>query len=1166
MEGNVKMFPIILLFLIAVSYARSVFSNKNPVDSLSLTNEASKTIRWYTPKNRDPIDSIRGELGNGHSHHESHGGALTSDLNAMHMQGGTVTTCNPGWYFPVPNGPCTLCPAGSYSAQGSTSCTPCPAGSISSSGASVCFKCVGGYYQNGNSCMKCPRGTSNPLPGQASLQACVGCQRGSYNNATGQSSCTLCSPGTASNLQNQTGYRVCKPCLAGSYSSSGASQCKLCEKGTFGGGSECELCPENTYLDSEGNTLQSACLSCAAGLITAIRGATSSSACFNPIPNYFFGSFALIISIVSSWIYLIRGPFHRISFLRRYRVVMPSRKLYDTFYVIVDSIQALVKEMHRSEEKRLTEFRTILFCVAAFFILVGTFIIFVFKINYVLFCGMIIYRGIIKVSIDVPFIDLISENIKLLVKTLNFQPLYVVLSPFIYLYNIFADFHINLSVVNVTCLGAQAPLQLLINIFVLGFTILVIESDALLLWVSSFSSCHHGYMDASLQQHFAADVLGIKTNFQFIRHIFELILTKLIIEANPLRNLLQYLMGFISIGVFTKHAGVHLWSSECTGRNYLDPFFAVSSTLVSFFLIPPTVYTIARVFIPSETENDLLALARDVRANRRLGTSSQDRSINDSKYCSSVCKSVFKFFAALCSIDLYFAAFSYTWSSKSLDRVMLNYIDRSTIGFDESPVKNILWSTYCECTEEEDEKWLEYNKKQLPSYQELCDCVYFIIRDTAEMCLSEKKIYRIVYRTLSFIFVFHWFTYLGRRCWALVFKKYALFLLVSLGIWTKSAIRSYSLISRYEDIASTGNLKKNIVFKPKSEDEERVSIAKFEVDVQNKLENFSLFLSGIVAPRAVLFQIIPQLSLLSIFAIDLSPTPLYFPSFPVSYNGQDVDSSTFLNGYIVWNPFEEARKRLIQELASTSIEGSNAAQETPSVWEVRLHGVLIFFQESRLLQILSNLTYFSLSVGVLFPGKMYFVIASIMLLLPQSLTRSISLVLLFAKSVGINFGDIFESKGSKGVQEETMKEGDYPYKAYNVPMSTINPLRSSKVEPITLVTYPMEALVYPGPYPEGVDVTKRESYLSDEDFEKHMGISKSEFEKWPPLRQTHLKKEKGLSDEEPDTSTTSADENTWKKKTHTNHKLDLFLLTLFRIIVYPSSSSSSYIYRYIYRY
>jgi hypothetical protein len=48
------------------------------------------------------------------------------------------------------------------------------------------------------------------------------------------------------------------------------------------------------------------------------------------------------------------------------------------------------------------------------------------------------------------------------------------------------------------------------------------------------------------------------------------------------------------------------------------------------------------------------------------------------------------------------------------------------------------------------------------------------------------------------------------------------------------------------------------------------------------------------------------------------------------------------------------------------------------------------------------------------------------------------------------------------------------------------------------------------PFPAGVDPTKREAYLSDEDFQTAFGISKAKFAETPQWKRELLKRKLGL--------------------------------------------------------
>uniref|UniRef100_A0A1A9WC79 HP domain-containing protein n=1 Tax=Glossina brevipalpis TaxID=37001 RepID=A0A1A9WC79_9MUSC len=62
---------------------------------------------------------------------------------------------------------------------------------------------------------------------------------------------------------------------------------------------------------------------------------------------------------------------------------------------------------------------------------------------------------------------------------------------------------------------------------------------------------------------------------------------------------------------------------------------------------------------------------------------------------------------------------------------------------------------------------------------------------------------------------------------------------------------------------------------------------------------------------------------------------------------------------------------------------------------------------------------------------------------------------------------------------------------------------------LTQTEYPWEVLKK-RPLPEGVDPTRLEVYLNDDDFQNALGLSRTEFEQMPVWKQTSLKKERGL--------------------------------------------------------
>ena len=62
----------------------------------------------------------------------------------------------------------------------------------------------------------------------------------------------------------------------------------------------------------------------------------------------------------------------------------------------------------------------------------------------------------------------------------------------------------------------------------------------------------------------------------------------------------------------------------------------------------------------------------------------------------------------------------------------------------------------------------------------------------------------------------------------------------------------------------------------------------------------------------------------------------------------------------------------------------------------------------------------------------------------------------------------------------------------------------------TDLTYSIEELTFPGPYPRDVDIQRRELYLNDYDFKQLLGCTKDEWKSVPPWKKVDLKKKFAL--------------------------------------------------------
>eukprot|EP01113_Clastostelium_recurvatum_P037334 TRINITY_DN5443_c0_g1_i3.p1 TRINITY_DN5443_c0_g1~~TRINITY_DN5443_c0_g1_i3.p1 ORF type:complete len:1414 (+),score=240.24 TRINITY_DN5443_c0_g1_i3:143-4384(+) len=127
----------------------------------------------------------------------------------------------------------------------------CSPGTIPNTDRSACLPCLPGYYQNNETCLACPPGTSSSRTGTT---FCDACEPGSFSSENGSLQCTKC---------NSTSYS----------SEFGATTCDVCPLHTStqlrgsDNGTDC-ICDEDYYTmegAGAGSVGSGACQSCLAG-------------------------------------------------------------------------------------------------------------------------------------------------------------------------------------------------------------------------------------------------------------------------------------------------------------------------------------------------------------------------------------------------------------------------------------------------------------------------------------------------------------------------------------------------------------------------------------------------------------------------------------------------------------------------------------------------------------------------------------------------------------------------------------------------------------------------------------------------------------------------------------------------------------------------------------
>lgn len=378
-------------------------------------------------------------------------------------------------------------------------------------------------------------------------------------------------------------------CVSGQYAVN--YDCIDAPKGWYApnGSNEPIICPANTY--SLGRA--SSCTACTnGGVCTA-----GSSACVNPQTSFAAAFIGLTMCSLGVYLYIVGGRLHRMAFVRKETLIKKATKMYNLLTATLMRLNDEYKEIaaknrERKETSVLLTFLCVLFTLLLF---VAVFIVFfVGSVYSTFYTAVILYRGYFNLpNVTLPpFVDRLTFYVEYLSGYVKIPYLMYIFYPFNWIVTFFANLNINLNAARVTCIGAQLPVLLLIDCFVVGVTVLVIESDMEIFWCSAFANVHQEFHRSLLRYKFWKD----KPYRNVIFLIWSIILQLL---PHP-RIILQFGLGFFKIYSFfdvNYHAG---HSKDCnTGQYYMiDQSLAMISTVVAYLSILPMFYIFAQIVVP----------------------------------------------------------------------------------------------------------------------------------------------------------------------------------------------------------------------------------------------------------------------------------------------------------------------------------------------------------------------------------------------------------------------------------------------------------------------------------------------------------------------------------------------------------------------------------------
>ena len=572
--------------------------------------------------------------------------------------------------------------SGNSSARVKDKCVPCAVGTYSAT------------LDRRWPCLPCPIGTLNSLPGQL---VCASAPLGSFSSSTGLSMASLCPRGSFSNAPGAT---RCFPCTAGHYSSYGASDCLPCPQSSF-----------------NANAGAGSCTKCPPGKLTPLPGSVSALQCLSPVNNFVLGWLALIVSAVIAALYIIEGRFGYAAFIRRERVVSRQAKKFNDFSdtlakeegvywkkesekKIKGELKQEIKErrevhlMQDSEKTRHKIYEWIKRCGLALWDLSVTLLLF-FPLSLILsmlftvviFCAflmsvffqsLIIYRQSSTLFHLIEYRQAVTAVTDAIIAALRGIPtippwvldtIKFLLGSVLELFDYLNVLKIDLSGIGVTCTGASAPFQLLLNIFVLGCIIMIIQSDIQLFRTMSFKNTLDKCLGHLLTREYRREKLqdkkdrmhgkALKTEAppgdkvcdkvcgcwagdapqltwwetlrfleQYVGNILFVCVCHLATFCISFQSVLQYTLALVQVSVFASDHHLHSYTESCNqvaGAENFDRILATSSSILAYLLVLPVVYEVSKVLAPIEPKEKQAQLSEGTPPRpSEIGASERD--------------------------------------------------------------------------------------------------------------------------------------------------------------------------------------------------------------------------------------------------------------------------------------------------------------------------------------------------------------------------------------------------------------------------------------------------------------------------------------------------------------------------------------------------------------
>jgi len=430
------------------------------------------------------------------------------------------------------------------------------------------------------------------------------------------------------------------------------------------------------------------------------------------------------------------------------------------------------------------------------------------------------------------------------------------------------------------------------------------------------------------------------------------------------------------------------------------------------------------------------------------------------------------------------------------------------------PSDSFLLTSFQKRTQKENALWKEAQKAGLPSYWTLCKLEYSELRHGY---FEKMGIFgNIPCFLLSMVGLGHILTSSGRRAWFLVGWKLYKFLLLCLGVWSDDVVEMFKVHECIQDMsvvwdkpykrksaeayaayrysisenraererqkliksdpnsrpfwsfrhtpvplvlsASDEYIEKKMAHAIKRHTEsEEMDIVQLEESKRKLRTDYSAMVAAIVSTRSVILQLIPSLTVLSIFASTMSATPIFVSSKRLDRNlpemiisepftearaqeQEGIDETEWIRKTevseeqnCVPNPYHKMVKgklRVVSREAREAIEKGNEysrakmrriinmPSRTVDEWVVAINGLALYVTESRFINFLINLYRFILTIGILYSSQenlYYWMISAVIILVPYAWLLACKLTVIAGKALYITDADLWAALDCVGL-------------------------------------------------------------------------------------------------------------------------------------------------------